>query len=386
MPIPLLSQEDRETLQTFMDQCAPGAPYSRRARILLMADAGASQETIAAEVAVAILRVRHLLRAYKREGLSFIPETVFSPAQLFTADDPLPEAARKIMGDLLDRIRSHAGQLAVATDVTSVHETRKNIRRMRTALELFAPLFEDGYLQGYLRRFRKAMRRLGRPRDIAVFLLKLDRHIEEVSEQGVLGAGEGKALEALSQFWRIRQERADAKARRYLTKGKYQKLLSEFGVFTKSAGQGVAPVEDPSEPSTVRQLASAMIYKKVATVRAFDGRLKDAPPILFHALRIECKELRYTLEFFEPVLGPSVTDVIETLKRALIHLGDLNDARIHLEMLDIVVEGEPVPGATLYRQVKKAELERLMTDFSSLWSLLAGREWRADLSTCVAVL
>jgi hypothetical protein len=86
------------------------------------------------------------------------------------------------------------------------------------------------------------------------------------------------------------------------------------------------------------------------------------------------------------VLGPTTSELIAVVKEVLIHLGDLNDARMHIEMLDKPVKGKVPPGAILYRQVKQAELERLMADFSPFWSRLMGREWRTDLATAISVL
>ena len=76
----LLSQEDRITLQSYIETSVPGVPYQRRVRILLLADEGATQEAIAVKAGVPIIQVRQMLRAYHRQGLSVFPPSLLSPS------------------------------------------------------------------------------------------------------------------------------------------------------------------------------------------------------------------------------------------------------------------------------------------------------------------
>ena len=52
-----------------------------------------------------------------------------------------------------------------------------------------------------------------------------------------------------------------------------------------------------------------------------------------HRLRIAAKGLRYTLEFFESVLGKEVEPLIKDFKVLQDHLGDLHDAAVATSML-----------------------------------------------------
>ena len=92
---------------------------------------------------------------------------------LFTPDTHIAEAGRAILAAELETMREHKSALKQDADVTAVHETRKAIRRSFTAIKLFDPYFEPGVLKAHRRRLRKIMRRLGRCRDAAVFLIKL---------------------------------------------------------------------------------------------------------------------------------------------------------------------------------------------------------------------
>ncbi len=385
MSAPFLSQEERLALQNFHNRSLPGTAYLRRVQILLLADDGFSQEAIAADVGVPITRVRQILRAFRRERLTLFPETLFSPP-LFSTTDPIAEAGRIILAGQLPIAQSYLLDLETTTSVVAVHETRKTIRRLRTLLQLFAPYYENGLLASYRRRFRKFMRRLGRSRDTAVFLIKLDNYMAQGAEAGTLTSDELAALLAVRDYWQARLAAADKEVRRYLTKGSYQNLLEDFESFTQTRGEGVRASGDQIEPEKVGHIAPGLIYQKVAAVRAFDDYLNGASLERLHALRIRFKELRYTLESFQPVMGPSAEQAIETTRRLLIHLGDINDARFHLDMLANTSDPALATGVDLYRAAKIVELDGLVQSFSVLWDEFDCLAWRQQLSSAVVMM
>ena len=212
--------------------------------------------------------------------------------QPYSPDESIAEAGRTIMAGLLDKVLLHEADLRSTTAVTSVHETRKSSRRTRTALRLFAPYFEKGLLNSYRKRFRKFMRRLGRSRDTAVFLIKLDNTMAENAETGTLTLGQLMSLEVLRNYFVEQQEVADQNVRAYLSEGEHETLMNDFTTFTYTPGQGLRAVADPLSPSKVRQVAPILIYEKLADVRVYGDQIGSASPERLHGLRIECKELR----------------------------------------------------------------------------------------------
>ncbi len=383
----MLNEEERDQLQDFVDRSQLDTAYLRRVLILLLADEGSSAETIAAEVEIPVNRVRQLIRVYHSQGLSFLPETVLSPVPSFSPDDPIAEAARAIMGDIVERIWIYEKELRVETSPKSVHETRKSIRRLRTALQLFEPFFEKGALEVYRKRFRKIMRRLGRSRDTTVFLVKLENLLDEQIAMGSLSLDEQSMLEDLRKYWLSKNEATNEEIRDYCRNGKYQALLAEFDQFTLSSGKQTRDMKKGQVvPTKTRHIAPILIYQKVAAARAFDEYLEEASPTRLHELRIRFKELRYTLEFFRPILGPTAGSSINTVKRILFHLGDLNDARVALEMLGRIENQQLARQIGLYRATKENELENLATSFSELWVEFNQLEWRQKLASALTVL
>jgi CHAD domain-containing protein len=378
----MLKQDERQKLEGFVSRSVSGAPYRRRAQILLRADEGSSPEAIAIEMQLPVERVRQLIRAYNRQGLSLFPGSVTMPKALFSPDDPLTLAAQKIMADLLQQIQIYQQGLETTTDTVSVHETRKGVRSLRTALRLFAPYFEEGLLDGYRKRFRKFMRRLAHSRDVDVFLFKLDGYLA----QNRPTASQQASFDSLRRCWQGRLEEANESIRKLMAKGKYHVLMDEFGRFTETDVRPADDLGDVIAPWKVRHLAPLFIAQKVTEVRAFDDHVQDASLARLHRLRIATKELRYTLEFFEPVLDPIVLSALETVKQLLLQLGDLNDARIHLQMLAETPGEEAAAAILVYRQAKEEELERLRQGLPGLWEALDSQAWRQTLATAVAVL
>jgi CHAD domain-containing protein len=152
----------------------------------------------------------------------------------------------------------------------------------------------------------------------------------------------------------------------------------------------------------VAQVLPGVLYKDMAVVWAFEGQLGGtATPLpLFHALRKACKGLRYTLEFFEDVLGPGARPLIKKVKGMQDHLGDLQDAVVTSGILrDFITWGTwrhsghdlpgPVevivaPGAARYLGARQEEMERLILGFPDVWPTIAGTEFSRGLATVIA--
>jgi CHAD domain-containing protein len=172
--------------------------------------------------------------------------------------------------------------------------------------------------------------------------------------------------------------------------------VDAFRLFLQTPG--VAAQDDdelPPRPTRVCHVVPQLIYERWAGVQAFDPLLDDAPVPVLHALRIECKRLRYTLEFFEEVLGPEAEQVIEQVVHLQDHLGGLNDADVAIAMLSDFLfpsrgskESERViaPGVVSYLAAKQRELQTLIATFPQAWEQFNRPEVRRWLADAVSVL
>jgi len=292
---------------------------------------------------------------------------------LFEADVHIAEAGRAVFAAEIVTIRSHLAALLSDADMTAVHETRKAIRRTLAAFKLFAPYFEPETLCGFRQNLRKFMRRLGRCRDVDVFLDKLAVYAE------VHGS-----LPELADYWRDQKALRDENLQRYLSKPMTAEFLDAFEQFSRSSGQGVGPEPTRLVPNKAKHLASLLIHERVAAVRAYEDLLAEATIDQLHQLRIQFKELRYTLHFFAPLLGRGIVSIEANLEAIQDVLGDLNDCRVALGLLaESPVNEEAKAG---FRAVKEREFAQLVASFSPLWAEFNAPTWRRKLATAVAVL
>ncbi|MCA9999570.1 MAG: CHAD domain-containing protein [Anaerolineales bacterium] len=293
---------------------------------------------------------------------------------LFTAETEMAEVARPLLAAQLSIMEQHRPALVAAAEVTAVHETRKAIRRTFTGFKLFRPFFEPGVLEPYRRRLRKMMRYLGAARDTAVFRQKLHLYMEE----------SGDDLACLAAYWEGRQAEIDEALCGYMGKPKREKFWQEYGRFVHTPGLDVLPNPDPFAPMSAAHYVPVLIYQRLAGVRAYANRLENAPLERLHMLRIQGKELRYTLQFFAPLLGPEIEPVQATLERMQEHLGALQDAAIGLKMLAETVGCETAVAA--YRAVQAREITQLVAAFPAIWHDVNSPAWRRDLAAAISVL
>lgn len=319
----------------------------------------------------------------RRSELQYTPgmsEAVVSQPASFGAATGMAEAGRIALARQLTVIRVHDDALRKEGSATAVHETRKAIRRIRTLFKLLEPYFLPHTFRRYRRCLKKLMRQLGRARDLEVCLQKL-QHFRK-GERGA--TGEGEALAALWEAWQTEKAKANAAARQAARQPAYRECLDAFESFTVTTGAGVPPASDWFAPNQVRHLAPIHIYERLAAVRAFEEEISGASVPELHRLRICFKELRYTLEFFAPVLGREMERVLVDLNGIQDHLGDLNDTRVALELL-AETKG-PAAAVERYRSVQQAEMARLVDSFRPVWDTFNNAAWRGQVTAALSDL
>jgi CHAD domain-containing protein len=149
----------------------------------------------------------------------------------------------------------------------------------------------------------------------------------------------------------------------------------------------------------VRHVVPELIYSRLGVVRSYEAVLGSASLEQMHALRIEFKKLRYTLEFFREVLGSSAGEVIEAIKVMQDHLGDLNDADVACQLLRAFLDEWEERQALLpieerqnpepivaYLGAKHAERHHLMVSFPQAWERFNRPELRTALAGAIAGL
>ncbi len=292
------------------------------------------------------------------------------PLPPIAPDHPMSEAGRRLMAEELVVMQDHWPALRLAADVTAVHETRKAIRRTLTLFKLFAPYFAPDALPPHRATVRGIMRRLAPCRDTAVFRTYLADY----------NATAPAPLAGLARLWDERQAEADARLCAYLGRKSIVRRLDRYTRLATTTGMGLPKRSRKTAPLLVRHALPGLLFERMAAVRAWGDLLPNLTPRQFHQLRIQFKELRYTLGFFEPLLVEGGA-VLGLSRRIQEHLGQLNDAGVGLELL-ADVRRYPDEVAT-YAPYLRGELARLTADFSPLYAEFDQPEVRRALALAV---
>jgi len=298
------------------------------------------------------------------------------------SDMPMAEAGRLIWRNELTEMLLHEAGARRGDDIEFVHRYRVAIRRARAADKLFGPYFEHKQVKAYLKHMKRTARLLGAIRDRDVALDKLGTY------RTGLTPAESSAMHPLEERWLKQRREAYDVLLPWLDSKAHRRFIRDFGTLCATPGAGALHLEAPT-PFQVRHVLPDAIWSRFSAVRAYEP-LIDAgePPVeTLHALRIDCKRLRYTLEPVQDLLGREGLRLVKHLKRLQDHLGDLNDAGVTMEDLyRSRAEGDDDASIEHYIEVQRAEEERLRLTFREHWAPFVGEANRARLGRALARL
>ena len=244
------------------------------------------------------------------------------------------EAARRILRHLFRTIRNNEAGIKEDIDTEFLHDFRVGIRRTRSALGQIKSIF----FEGRVARFRKDFSFLGkltnRLRDLDVALLKQDAY--RLLLPGYLRPRMDSLFESL------RAERAGEHRRlsAALDGERYLKIASDWEAFLECPPESGSP-DNADVPAT--GLAHRFIGKRYARVIEMGTAIKvTTPDAELHRLRIECKKLRYLLEFFSSLFpAEEIRLIVGHLKSLQDNLGDFNDLSVQQADLKTYMEALP---------------------------------------------
>lgn len=384
---------------------------ARRAQALLALDRGLSQVEAGRVAGLSDRRVRYWLARYRVEGTGIYDDEAVDPGTGVAAapakepkkrpdifpTDTMTEAAAKTLKFHLAKMLEHEEGTRLGEDPEELHDMRVSTRRMRMALRVFADYLDPEVLRPVLKGLRRTGRTLGNVRDLDVFNEKTQVYLDGLPD-GLAGD-----LDGLLQAWKAERDKQREVLVAYLDGKRYRRFVERTQDLLDGPVEALAPqnVVTP-RPQRVAQVLPGVLYKDMAVVWAFEGQLGglETPLPRFHALRKSCKGLRYTLEFFEGVLGSGARPLIKRVKGLQDHLGDLQDAVVTSGVLrDYITWGTwrhqdhdlpgpmeviVAPDAARYLVVRQEEMEHLVLTFPDVWPTVAGNEFSRDLAAVIA--
>ena len=330
-----------------------------------------------------------------------LPENLQSPG--IQPHDLMAVAGKKTLMFHFIQMLKNEDETIKGKDIEALHDMRVATRRMRAAFEVFQSEYNPKSIKPIMKGLRQTGRSLGEVRDLDVFMEKIEKYLD------VLPKEKRSGLDPLLKIWQDQRTTQREKMISYLQGPQYKKFLTDFSEFLKIENFGLSNHEDSSKnkrkvkqvplPNQVQFTVPLLIYTRLAYVNAYESKLNNANIADLHALRIELKRLRYTLEFFSEVLGSELSRVIKEIKGLQDHLGDLNDADVACNMLSEILKNwenihndasildRPNPEPLIaYLAFRADERHQLLISFPKVWEKFKNSDIRKELAIAISVL
>ena len=266
--------------------------------------------------------------------------------------------AQELIQHQIRKLGKLQGEVLANRDPEPLHQLRVSLRRLRTALDQFAPALDlpNGVSQ---RRIGSVARRTGLCRDLDVLEQRL--RLEILPK---LPEGEQHTLKRAMRWLAEDRAKAFATLQDALQGSRYLKLLARLSRWQKQPSftpLGLLPM-----------LPWLSDWQAPFTVALFlhPGWLVEDPfSETLHDLRKCIKRARYAMENLEAWCSPPLLDWIEDLRQAQDHLGNLHD----LQILQSSFRKDERLWATSQMPVMRAELVSLQRLHWLQWRELALR-------------
>lgn len=294
----------------------------------------------------------------------------FSPGQ----DGQVFHFVSEILAGQLSTIESMRDVAIEGSDIEGVHKIRVATRRMRTCLKLFHEYLEPELYEVSRTSIKKMGKLFGKVRDLDVFRSNL-----------ISLAGDSLDPPDLNPLWEAgiadRYTRVQSKMVSFLTGEGYAQATNSI--------ISLRPVlRDTDNPGL-----SAEIPVKLEALLA--NALNDRTPVFspadyqdYHALRLDLKEFRYALEFFQDQLVPGrIEQLLVSLTALQDLLGSLNDHIVGLKIIEKLNTslGDPTHHAALSAcwHALVDQKEQRLDEFPQLWSNFINSRPAAILSAAL---
>jgi CHAD domain-containing protein len=248
-------------------------------------------------------------------------------------DLPSGEAALAIARHLLGTMKANLRGMEQDIDSEFLHDFRVAGRRTRSLLTLMKGVLPRELRREASSRFTRLGELTGPLRDLDVWLLRYSSHEKMLPETFHPGLRE--------IFGSIARRRA-AVRHEFDSASKEKELRFPLHEWEEFLAEGLEAWTDvPRRASrpigvTAGKVIDRRFRKLVELGAAGEGELSDQD---LHRLRIECKKLRYALEFFASLFpGQAAAGFLATLRKLQDQLGDHHDLVVQLANLQTLLE------------------------------------------------
>ena len=246
------------------------------------------------------------------------------------------EATKIILRSLFRTMRVNENYISEDLDTEFLHDFRVAIRRTRVVLGQLKRVFPADITKKFRRDFAVLGKLSNELRDLDVYLLKENSYKKKLPESLRY------EINPLFVFLNNKRSEVLEDVKDSLCSREYAEVLRTWENFLNE------PVEEsPTAPNAtvpIFELARKRIHKRYAAILRTGAQLfETASDEQLHALRIECKKLRYLMEFFFSLFPrKKISFLIKELKSLQENLGGFNDLCIQRAYLRKTVDELPI--------------------------------------------
>ena len=268
---------------------------------------------------------------------------------------PAKAAFQSIASACLQQILANKPAI-LAGDPEGIHLMRVGLRRLRTAISLFADIAVDAKMPAIKRELKWLTSELGPAREFEVFLTRV---VAPLGKQHTRLSG----MRTLSRDLADQREAAVARALAAVSSRRFRELTRNVAAWIET-GSWREPrrklARDRGE-QPIETVARAQLKRRWKKIRKRGRRLAYLDPRARHELRIRAKKLRYATEFYKTVFAGRKqakrrVALLSALKQLQECLGELNDIAVHGKLTTGIVEATATPTARPSRRVFAAGL------------------------------
>lgn len=255
------------------------------------------------------------------------------------AATPAREAISTIVRSMLDLVHANLPGILQDRDTEFLHDYRICLRKIRSLLSLVKGVYPVTDIQQIRATLGDLARQTNRLRDLDVYLLAREEYLD------LLPSPFRPALNSMFDDFALEREAEIRTVTARLASPAFQQLLHDVSVYFAEETQ-----HPPSAAAAlpVEPLVFARIYRRYRTIRKIAAGIDASTPDEgIHQLRIECKKLRYLMEFFNELIpGDRSATLQKQLRRLQGRLGEFNDASVQQASL-LAYREQRQPGAEI---------------------------------------
>ena len=264
-------------------------------------------------------------QVYQAIGVKYPKYTTKPVIQLYP-EAPVKASAESIITAFLQIARANEKGVLADYDTEFLHDYRVSLRKVRSVLSLFKGVYQEKETEVLKKDFASLMQQTNALRDLDVYLLNKLHYFNLIPAE----THEGLAILFAYLFEQRKKEHSR------VSKMMGNKIYSQnFKRLENLFTGGAALIAGPKAKEPSLEFACRLIvkrYEKVCKIaRNIDAQTEDSA---IHELRINCKKLRYLMEFFSPLFSEEkMKTLIKALKQLQDNLGNFNDFSVQQKFL-----------------------------------------------------